>query len=254
MKKFLALTLVLVMCVLSFASCTGAEDILQKADEALLDAPYKMTLKMKFDTDNEEIKAVFDAMNVEIPCIIDGNNMMIDVSMDILDKSVTNKMTVVGSTLYYNVSMADENIKMKAELSKDQYEKFMEENGASMPADYTDFDEIELKKEKDKITIKCQGLSDKALQDIKDVISSAAEEMGGKIDVENIQFTIVLKDEKYDSVALACTYKMVIGTQTYSIDMNIAASFDYDNISSVKAPADAADYQTVSFDDLGLAA
>ena len=246
MKKFLAFALVIVMCMFTFASCADADDVLGEADDALLAAPYKMNIKMNYSTEHEEFKEIFNAMNVNVPVIVDGNNMLIDVSMDVLGESVKTKMTLIENILYYDMDVNGEKIKMKSALEKDAYDEFLEEQGVSMPAEYTDFDEIELKKEKDKMTVTCQGLSDQALKDIKNLINDGLEGVNAKIDVNNIKFTITLKDKKYESIKLSCTYTIVIEDKSFEVAMSFETEFVYTDVPKVSAPADADDYTSMN--------
>ena len=253
MKKILALTLVLVMCIFSLVSCTDAKAVLEEADAALANDPYKMTLKMNFESDNDELASVFELMNVEVPVTIDGENMMIDMSMEVMGETFETVITLVDKTIYYKMDMMGETMKMKSELSNKQYKEFLEDSGTSMPVKYSDFEEMTLEEKGKKITITCDKISDDALDEIKKLLDDAISELDDvDVDVSDISFKIVLEDKKYDSIELSCTYAMEIEDEEIEVEMSFEATYEYDDVEEITKPSGASKYEEVDFDDLGM--
>ena len=76
MKKILAFLMVAVLLCTMLVSCDeDAQALLESADSALLENPYKLTVKMNMECDDEEINEYLSMMNIEIPMTVDGNNL-----------------------------------------------------------------------------------------------------------------------------------------------------------------------------------
>ena len=252
MKKFLSLALALMMIVSLFAmtSCEKEpKEQLEAANKALTEKPYTMTMKMNLTADNSDVQEILDAMNVEVPVTIDGNNMFLDMTMDMMGQSVAMKMTLVDKVLYYNMDLAGMAMKMKATLNDEQLADFVNKNGAEMPVDYTMFAELKSEKKDGKTVITCTGINDEGKKALNDELASSLGDMG-KATVGDLSYNITLKDGKYESMDLSCTYTVTVSGVSVSVTMKIGATFAYDKVAAVTAPADAAEYKEVDYSEM----
>lgn len=254
MKKILsiALALMLVASLFAFTSCGEKEpkEMLQDADKALSGKPYVMTMKMNFNSDNADMKEVFEMMNMEIPVTIDGNNMAMDMSMDLMGQTISTKFTLVDKSVFMNVSAAGMSVKQKATLNDEQIKEFIGENGAEMPVDYTQFANLAAEKKDGKTVITCTGITDEGKKAINDEMASSLESLGGTATLGDLSYVITLKDGKYESMNLTCSYTATVMDESITVSMTMGATYSYDNVAAVAAPSDAADYTEVSFDDI----
>ena len=125
MKKIISILLALALVALgvcSLASCDTltAASAIEKADKALTENPYTVTMSMDFNCDDAALNQIFDALSMEIPVTYDGKNLALDMSMDIMEgMSAAVKMSVVDNVLYYNMDLFGESLKMKATLNEE---------------------------------------------------------------------------------------------------------------------------------------
>ena len=105
MKKILAFLMIAVLLCTMLVSCDeDAQTLLEEADAALLENPYKLTVKMNFECDNEEIGEYLSMMNLEVPVVVDGKNMSMDMSMDVMGETMAAVIVVYDKVLYYGES------------------------------------------------------------------------------------------------------------------------------------------------------
>jgi len=250
MKKILAVVIACLLMCGMLVSCDNAEKMLEKADAALEEAPYTMTMKMDFETDNKDINKIFSAMNMEFPVTVDGKNVAMDMSMEMMGYTADINITVADMVMYYNIEMLGQSTKMKADLSQEQYEEFMEENNAEMMVDPEDFEELTVEKKDGKKYITCNGISDDGIKELNDMMADSLNAVKGKATVSDVSFVITLSDGKYESMAMTCVYSVTVAGETCNVTCSMSATFSYDNVAKITAPADANTYQQSKFDDL----
>ncbi len=253
MKKLLsiALALMLVVSLFAFTSCEKEpKELLADATNALTEKPYTVTMKLSFDSDNAEMKDAFAMMNMEIPVTVDGDNMTMDMSMELLGQTISSQITLVDKTAYMNISAAGMSIKQKATMTDEQLQEFIDENGTEMPVDYNQFAELTAEKKDGKTVITCSGITDEGKKAINDEMAAALESMGTAT-LGDLSYVITLKDDKYESMDLTCSYTVTVMGESITVSMTMGATYTYDNVAAVAAPSDAADYEEVSFDELG---
>lgn len=256
MKKLIS-TLLLValvaMSVLTFASCGAvtATAAIAKADKALAENPYTVTMSMDFNCDDATLNQVFDALSMEFPVTFDGKNMAVNMSMDIMEgMSASVKMSVVDSVLYYDMTLFGEAIKMKATLNEEQYNEFMEDSNSEMPIDAASFETLTMETVDGKQVITCTGISTEGLTAMNDLLSESLVAVGADASVGDLSFVITVNDGKYESMALTAVYSVTIEGQTYTVSMTMNATYTYEEVQPITAPADADSYEEVNFDEL----
>ncbi len=226
------------------------EALLASIEKALADSSYTMVISMNYDCDDATLAETLKAISMEIPVTVSGNDMHMSLSMDMMGYAITSEMTMVDKVLYQNVSIAGEAQKSKCTLTEEQIKDFMSESGTSLPVDYTSFENLTMEEKDGKQVITCTGITDAGKALLNDNIASSIGDTGAEAAIDNLSYIITLKDGKYESIALTCTYTMNVEGQSYTISMDMGTAFQYENVEKIVAPADAADYTEVQYSDI----
>ena len=251
MKKIISIALMIAMLAMSvcaFASCEAvtAASAIKKADEALLKAPYTVTMSMNFESDNAEMNEIFDAMSMEIPVTVDGENFAINMSIS----GIAMNMTVVDKVLYYDLSMFGETAKMKTTLTDEQYKEITEEDGVQMPVDSANFETLTLETVDGKQVITCTGITTEGTEALNKMMNESVGEMGAEAAISDLSFKITIADGKYESMALSVTYTVTVEGTSVSTTMTMNAKYAYDDVKPITAPADADSYEEMDYDEI----
>jgi len=249
-RLFALLTVLALLCCMLTACSSSPQDLIKKADAVLLESPYTVTMKMEFDCDNADMNKVLSAMNMEIPVTVDGKNIAMDLNMELMGQAVKAKVTVADMVMYYDMSVMGQSIKMKAAMNDEQYQKFLEENNTEMMVNPEDFGKLSMETKDGKKVITCAEIGEDALKELNKTMEDALEATGGKATVGQISYTVTLKDGKYESMDMACTYSVTVGSQSYNVSFKLGAKYTYGSTAKITAPADADKYQDVPFSDL----
>ncbi len=255
MKKIISVLLLIAMVAMSacmFASCEAvtAAAAIEKADKALTESPYTVTVSMDFDCDNAQLNAVFDAMSMEIPVTVDGENMAMNMSTETMGMTMGVKMVVVDKVLYYDMSLMGQNMKMKATLNEEQYKDFVQENGAEMPIDSTSFETLTLETVDGKQVVTCSGITTEGTAELNKLLADSLTAMGAEAAVGDLSYVLTIADGKYESMALTVSYSITVEGQTYNVSMTMNAKYSYAEVAPITAPADADKYTEVNFDQI----
>lgn len=250
MKKFLALILVLTVMCGMLAACDTPQSLLEKAEAALQNEPYQMTMKMEFSSDNKDLNEIFSIMNMEVPVTVDGKNIAMDMSMDIMGTSAGVEVIVADMVMYYNIELMGQQVKMKATMNEEQYKEFMEENNTEMMVNPEDFGELTVEKKDGKKYIACAKISNEALEELNEMMEEALDAVDGKAAVKEVSYGVMLADGKYETMDMTCVYTVTAGGETYTVTFKLGAAFTYDNVAKITAPADADQYQSVDIGQL----
>ncbi len=252
MKKLvsLALVLMLITSLFAFTSCETSESLIADASAALLSAPYTVTMSMDFDCDDETLSAVFDAMTMEIPVTIDGDKVAMDMEMDYMGMKIGIDMTVVDKVLYYDMSLAGESTKMKCTLTDKEFEEFLAENSAEMPVEPSQFAEQTMEKKDGKYVITCAGITDEGSKALNDIMGESLADLDGTVGIGDLSYILTIKDGKFESMALTCSYTITVADQNFTVTMTMNAAYSYDKVESISAPANVDQYQDVSYSDI----
>ncbi len=256
MKKIISIALMIAMIAMSvciFASCETvfAAAAIEKADKALAEGPYTVTMSMDFDSDHEQLSKVFDAMTVEFPITVDGDNLHMNMAVDIMEGvSVGMNMTVVDKVLYCDTSLYGQSMKMKATLSEEEYKKFVEENSSEMPVSPDNFATLEMETVDGKQIITCSGITDDGITELNKVLTDSLTEMGADAAVGDISFVLTISDGKYESMALTASYSVTVAGETFAVSMTMNAKYTYGEVLAIVAPADADKYTEYKFDEI----
>lgn len=251
MKKLLALVLALILvCGMLTACGDNAKSMLKKADAALQKAPYTMTVKMDFESDDAELDKIFSAVNMEIPVTVDGKNLAMDMNMGVSGNTVKAKITLVDMVMYFDMEAMGQRVKMKAAMDEDEYEEFMEESNTEMMVDPDDFGKLTVETKNGKKYIACGEISEEGLDELNEMMEDSLKATGGKATVSDVKYGVTLNDGKYESMELTCVYSVTVNGKTNNVTFKANMEYDYDDAAKVTVPADADTYKEADFDDI----
>ena len=256
MKRFFTLFLALALTFTALALCgcsscsETAQDVLARADAALSEAPYKVVLKMEYESDNAEVAEVLSAMNVEIPTVIDGDKMSMNMAMDMGDYVVYTKRAVVDKVLYYSVSLNGETTNMKAALTDEQNKSLVGENSAELVVGAKDFGELTLEKKAGEKHVICSQISEQGIEKLDAMMEYATLGFDAEISFSDVDCYMIIRDGKYDYMEVECVYSVIIDGESYTVTMSMSAALYYDNIDPITVPANADEYETVDYEDI----
>ncbi len=251
MKKILALVLMVAMLCCMMVSCEKTDDLLAKADDALKNEPYKVTMKSTFKADNEQLNAILSATEVEVPVIVDGENVSMELNIPELGIEGA-KIIVVDQVMYMSLKVASTDVKFKIALTDEEFAEFMEENNATMPVDYKYYDKYEMEKDGDKKVITCKELNEDGKKMLKERAAGMLNAMNNDSDVDydEIDFELVIKDGKYDSQKMVMDYTIEVEGLSAEITATMKSSYDYSDEYKITAPKDADSYTEMDYKDV----
>lgn len=252
MKRILSILLLLTLCLSVFASCDTltATTAIAKAEKALEDTPYTITMSMDFACEDATLNQVFDALSMAVPVTVDGENLHMDMSTEFMGISAGVTMTVVDKVLYSNTTILDQNIKVKATLSDEDYQKFMQENNSDMPVSADNFETLTLETKDGKQIITCAGITTEGLTAMNELLSESLTAMGAEAAVGDITMTATIADGRYESMSLTASYTVTAAGETHTVSLTMNAVYSYEDVQPITAPADADSYTDVSFDEI----
>lgn len=246
MKKILSLVIALTLFCTMFVSCSDdPQALIEKANAALNEVPYAATLKFNFETNNEELNEVFSMMNLEIPTVIDGNNFAMNMSMDIMGLSMAIDAVIVDMVMYYDIEMFGESVKMKATMTEEQYQSFIEDNNAQLLLMPDDFSEMTVESKDGKKYITCSGLSEDGIKELNDLVAEQIDSFNATADISEVAYTITLSNGKYESIDLHCVYAVTVYGETTTVTFDADMEYSYDNIAPITVPENADEYEEV---------
>jgi len=250
MKKLFIFVVALVLLCSTLVSCDTPYLILYKADAALEEAPYVMTVKMSFESDNKDMNDLFSAMNIEIPITVDGKNIGIDMNMDMMGYTANAKVTVVDMVMYYDMEILGQNIKMKATMDKDQYQDFLNENNTKPMINTESLGKLTIESKNGKKYIICDEIGDDGIKALNDMVEKSLQPLGASAAIDDILYQVTISNDKYEAMDMTCTYFITAAGETCTATLRMSTEFSYDNVAKITAPADADNYQETSFENL----
>ena len=250
MKRILSVVLLLALCVSMITSCDSVTSALSKADKALQEAPYTVTMSMDFDCENATLDAVFDAMTVEFPVTVDGENLYMDMSTEVMGFKTGISVTVVDSVVYSKTEILGQSVRCKATLDAEQMEEYLRENNTELPVTSENFETLTVEKADGKQVITCTGITTEGLTAMNELLSDSLTALGAESAVGDLSLVITLADGKYESMALTASYSVTVAGETHTVSLTMNAKYSYEGVQPITAPTDADSYEDVSFDEI----
>ena len=208
MKRILSVLLLLSVLVCALASCDTltAAAAMTKAEKALEDIPYTVTVSMDFACEDEKLNAVFDALSLELPVTVDGDNLHLDISTEVMGFKAGITMTVVDKVLYANTTVMNQSVKLKATLTEENYEEFIKDNNTELPVTTENFETLSMEVKDGKQIVTCSGITTEGLTELNKVLADAITDMGAEAAVGDLSYVLTIADGKYESMALTASY------------------------------------------------
>ena len=252
MKRFLSVLLLLSMLTCVFASCDtlSATVAMAKAETALEDAPYTVTMSMDFDCEDATLNTVFDALTLEFPVTVDGENIHMDMSTEVMGFKAGVTMTVVDRVLYSNTSVLNQSVKVKATLSDEDYEEFVASNNTDMPVTAENFESLTLEVVDGKQVITCTGITSEGLTAMNDLLSESLTALGAEAAVGDLTMVATIADGRFEAMSLTATYTVTVKGESHAVSMTMNAKYAYEGVHPITAPADADSYKDVSYGEI----
>ena len=257
MKKILSIALALTMiltgiCLFSSCDIADAAKTVQKADKALTEKPYIMTISMDFSSDNSYLSPSLEALNASVPVTVDGENMFFEanVSSEIASDSTSFQMLIVDRVLYYHFTLLDQEIKVKAPVSDEYYTELRSKGGISMPVNVSHFESMTMETSNGKKIISCSGISAEGRTLLDQSLLDTVGEINDEMDLADLSFVLTIANGKYESMALTVSYTTVLADQPTTVTTSMTATFTYDGVAPLTAPADADTYTEINIEDL----
>lgn len=263
LRRVLALCLIVVLAIGCLTSCAEptAEELISQGDQALVNAPYSVTVDMTFtgDENNEAAEQIASMMNgMEMTLTVDGENLEMSYGMemdyDSFVVSIDMNMISVDGTIYIANTQAydgeEETMKMKASVTEDQLEELLGQVGGST-TDITaaDFETITMEKVEGVYVITCTDLKAESAAKLNGVFANVAPDTDA-VTVSNASVVFEVKDGKYQKATVSCDYSIDIGLGTpVTVGASIAMTYSYED-ATVTAPSDAADYEEFDISDI----
>lgn len=248
-KRLISLLLVIVMLVCALTSCsTSPQAIVEKADKALADTPYKLDVDMDLEADDKYLE-MLSALDIKQTIYMDGTNFETTLDLGALIPGVEGvdmktTLTHYDSVAYLNVSVFGFPIKNKAQLESVDVEELLGSVGM-MDIGALDFDSLAIEKEGDAgLVVKCTNIK-------ADKLTEFSKEIGGEdFSIENVNLDATIVDGKYKNITVSMVYKFDVSGEKFDVDAKMTMDFDYENAKEITAPADKDQYNEVNFDKL----
>lgn len=236
MKRLIALILTLTTVIAAFASCAApktAEELIAEADAAMAANPYKATMSMSMDCDNDLLASTFENMNYEFTAYVDGNNYITEMG-----EGAT--VTVVDGVSYTKYSFGNEEYKIKDTLSESEIADGMAQFDVNETFDTEIFENKELANVDGKSVITFTAIKADEVDEFLGDAFGALED--ADLTLDDLKLVITLKDGKYESVVMTFGISMEVMTVSASIDCEVKMTIDHGAGKTVTAPEDADSY------------
>ena len=250
-KRIIALLLIAVLSLGALSSCAASpEEVMAKADQALLDNPYSVTSSISYSTGNEEINAVLNAISIDdIVMIVDGENIQLSTGTEMMGFTTKVDYIIVDKVMYATVNVAGMTQKAKANLTDTNLKDFMDELASTNNFSADEFENLELTKDGNTYILNCTEASQKYLDAQLEAAASQLEALDADITVDNIKLSATIEDDKYKTMEMVCTFTVTIKDASYSMTIKYNNEFSYGEEFAVAVPSDAGTYAEVDFDD-----
>jgi hypothetical protein len=252
MKRFLPILLALSLLVCLFASCDTltAAAAMTKAEKALEDIPYTVTVSMDFACEDETLNAVFDALSLELPVTVDSENLHLDMSTEVMGFKTGITMTVVDKVLYANTTVMNQSVKLKATLTEENYEEFIKDNNTELPVTAESFETLSMEVKDGKQIVTCSGISTEGLTAMNDHLADTFKALGAEAAAGDLTLVATISDGLFESLTLNATYSVTVEGETHTLSLTMNAEYSYEDVQPITAPTDADSYEDVGFDGI----
>ena len=211
--------------------------LITEAEAALGNAPYSVDMRVIYDSDDEDMKEA----------ILSFSEPTVKMNVNNDDFSAKMEFTHDGYKSYISYAYIDKELYVKVDdngrvtqnkISLDSFDK--DEIAGAIGVDTTlgvsDFDTVKAEGIGSVKVITCTDIKLDSLTKITSSLAEKLQSIDAIVSVKDVVLAIQVKDGKYDTTILTCTYKIVTAENEYELDMTFATKFRYGSDVEVVPP------------------
>ena len=211
-----------------------------KADKALENTAYSVEVRVKYDSDDEEmLDAIKSFSNPSMRIYVDGDKFR--GTMDLKHNGVKNYITYtfVDGVLYTEFNENGNTVQNKQTMGDSDKAALKESFGAGANVGTEDFENLSVQSLGKVSVIRCDTIKDDALIALVNSLKAefAAAKLTADVALKNATLDIEIDGGKYNVVILTCEYYIITPVDSYSIKMTHSSKFTYDDDFEIVAPA-----------------
>ena len=249
-KKLSALILVFALTFCFLASC-------KKEEESTQDG-YKATIVVSFSSADEALAEAISSFGSSTYTLYSsGDNLKIESSASLEGVSVNRTYTVIDNMIYNTTDMtAGNNIvtqREKAEFSKIDRAELILSVGAGADLDLDDFDTVTKMNENNKqktVSYVCSDISEEPKASLISIFAKKFQSFNATVELDDVQYYVEYKDEVVANYILTANFVITINGVSYSVNMGVECTYDYNAKFEIDLPDGAEDYLDVRYDDI----
>lgn len=258
LRKLTALLICMVVLCGCFISCVNPnpDGNSGQGDEAPLQSDrYVVTVRIKYATNDDKMKAAVDAMGAPGATLtVNGDDLKLVTNANLDDISASNEYTYVGGVLYHatTVAVADKSVSSyeKAAMSADERDRLISKAGTGAAIGIGDFLTQERNTVGDLTVYTCDSVTDEARESLCNIFAARFDGLGAIVRIDSASYQLEMKDGRNHSSILSCNFIVTMDGTDYEITMHLYYDYDYDAEISISAPQDVDGYTEVSVDEI----
>lgn len=259
LRRLAALLVVAVMLVGALASCellpVDPVAVVAAATLEMSGSSYTATVNAEVSTDNELMQDAFSALgNNKTVLTVVGEDFMVQMNVAVGGVRFNKTYTLVDDMLYHNAMAAlgegSVSLKQKAVFDGADRAEVLADVASGASIDALDFGELSAVRTSDGYTVTCSKMNSEAVLELTDILAVGFGGVGTLFDVADVEYVINIKDGRFDTTKLSCTYKVMLAGVTHRLTMSMKGSYEYSDDLKVSAPEDGDAYTEVEYSDI----
>ncbi len=259
LKKLTALIICIAMLCICLVSC---DEILgnnqgnnQNGDVELQSDNYVASIRIKYATNDDKMKAAIDAMGTpDTTLTVMGDELKLESEATLNSISVDNEYVYIGGVLYHTntVTVADKGITSlkKAEMDESKIDSLISKAGAGATIDLGDFITHEMTTSGDITTFTCTEMDEESKASLTEIFASKFNGLGAIVRLESVSYILDVKNDRNQSSTLSCDFVIDLDGETYELTMHLYCDYNYDAEVSITAPDNADAYTDATVDEI----
>lgn len=249
--KILSTVLIFGAVIGAFASCDGAVNGQQTAD----DGKYKINVSITYATDDAKLKDAVMAMSVNGATVLfDGENLSVDSTASVGDTSVKESYVLIDGVLYRDMSLTSggntATVKEKAAFDEQNRQTLLSDLGAGASVGIADFEDFEISSSGDNTYYDCTNIKAESADSLEKIFGSGLSSVGASVSLSNAEYQKVMQGEKIVESTLSCHFTVLLAGESYELTMHMIYMYDYTSEVSIAAPEGADSYTAVSYEEI----
>lgn len=257
-QKQWAILLLALVCIVSMVSCQRPEestptDWLQVADESIKDASYTATIETSFSTTDGAMKDAVAALErSKTTLAVQGDAFSIDMQVKLGSTEMNRTYVMANGTLYHTntLQVGEETVtvRQKATVSALDLYLTLEDVSAGATIGHDDFNTKTLTQNGEQYRVTCTDIHGDALIALNTIFSAPFED--ATLLVNDAGYEAIIENGTYTKTLLHIDYTVLSNGESYEFTATRTTTYAYPDAVTVTAPANGADYTTVSYGDI----